>query len=331
MSTNSGPATGTGAADVLADAATAALRAPSIFNTQPWHWRVDGGALELSADRSRQLPNVDPDGQMLTLSCGIALHHALTALAAEGWTAQVRRLPDPDRPDLLAEITLGEHHHPEPAALRRYEAIQMRHTDRRPFTDQPVPIDALAVLREAAQGGGVHLQPLRPEQLPELIVAAGDADAAESGDPGYRAELREWTNRPPGAGDGVPLETAAGHGRRRVSLRDFALTGEQGWPTGPDLDTNAVYAILYGEHDDRTAWLRGGEALSAVMLAAVTAGLSISPMSDIVEVGSTRNALRHLLGGIGYPYLALRIGVTGADTAAPGTPRREASDVIELE
>jgi nitroreductase len=58
------------AVDVLAEAAIAAGAAPSIHNTQPWQWRVHADAVELRAARDRQLTATDPDGRMLTISCG---------------------------------------------------------------------------------------------------------------------------------------------------------------------------------------------------------------------------------------------------------------------
>ncbi|WP_433531637.1 nitroreductase family protein [Micromonospora sp. CA-263727] len=54
---------------------TQATRAPSVFNAQPWKWRIGGGVGQLSADRGRQIPSIDPDGRLLVLSCGAALHH----------------------------------------------------------------------------------------------------------------------------------------------------------------------------------------------------------------------------------------------------------------
>ena len=124
----------------LTAAAEAALRAPSIFNTQPWHWHVTADALELSADPARHLPVVDPDHRLSTLSCGIALHHARTALAADGYALDVERLPDGDNPDLLARIRITGRRTPDPADVRRYEASLIRHTDRRLFTDDKLQL-----------------------------------------------------------------------------------------------------------------------------------------------------------------------------------------------
>ena len=87
---------GTATTNALADAARSAGSAPSIANTQPWHWRARGDTLELSADTSRQLNTADPEARLLTLSCGAALHHARVALSAAGWQVEVDRVPDPE-------------------------------------------------------------------------------------------------------------------------------------------------------------------------------------------------------------------------------------------
>ena len=47
--------------EVLAAAVLQALKAPSVFNTQPWRWTVDATA-ELRADHSRQLRVADRSG-----------------------------------------------------------------------------------------------------------------------------------------------------------------------------------------------------------------------------------------------------------------------------
>src|SRR4051794_28635610 len=114
-----------------------ATRAPSVHNTQPWHWRGSASELELYADRTRQLTAVDPDGRNLVLSCGTALHHAQVAAAALGWGVRVRRLPDADRPDLLATLTLSRRA-PSRHAAEQLDAIERRCTDRRRFTSWPV-------------------------------------------------------------------------------------------------------------------------------------------------------------------------------------------------
>ncbi|MCW2641197.1 MAG: nitroreductase [Dactylosporangium sp.] len=316
--------------DALTTAAEAALRAPSIFNTQPWRWHVGPDALELSADPDRQLPAVDPDHRLTTLSCGIALHHAHTALAAEGRTDTVDRLPDPARPDLLARIRITGQHAPQPADIRHYQATLIRHTDRRLFTDQPVPPDALDRLRDAAEGQGAHLSLLRTEHTPELAAAVSHAQAVQMVDPTYRAELARWMRAAEAGGAGVPADTATPPTPRTVPVREFSFEGTGDLAPGTGHDETATYAVLAGDADDPPGWLRAGEALSAVLLTAVHENLAVSPMSDVIEVPATRIQLSTMLGGIGYPFLVLRIGVAEPATRIPASPRRDPSEAIEV-
>jgi hypothetical protein len=318
----------TPAAQVLTRAAMTAGAAPSVFNTQPWRWRVVGDVVELRADRTRQLAAADPDGRLLTVSCGAALHHLRTALAGAGWQCEVVRRPDPAQPDLLAQVRLVGQAAVDPIAVRRQQAIALRRTDRRPFADVEVPTSGLDALRDAAEGEGAHLHLLHSDEMITLASLAGEAAAVESADPRYRAELAAWTSRPETAGDGVPAETAADRTPRTVPARDF-IPGVVAVASDQPADRFARYAVLFSDTDDPAAWLVAGEALSAVLLTATIERLAVSPISDIVEVPATRHRLRGLLGGIGYPALGLRIGMPGAASAPADTPRRGTAEAIE--
>jgi hypothetical protein len=182
----------------LVAAARDAMLAPSIFNTQPWQWRISGAALELRADRSRQLIATDPDSHGLLLSCGAALHHARISLAAAGWRFSVERM----RGDALARVTLFEQGQPDPSATVLREAINRRRTDRRPFADKPVASEFLQAMSEAAAGEGVRMHRVGMDQMPMLAIAASLANVGEMSDPAYRLELMRWTNRPEWSADG---------------------------------------------------------------------------------------------------------------------------------
>jgi hypothetical protein len=317
--------------DALKSAAEAALHAPSILNTQPWRWRVTGDALQLSTDPDRQLPVIDPDHRLTTISCGIALHHARVALQAEGYAGDIERLPDPSRPELLARITVRGPRRPTTSELRDYDSILVRHTDRRLFADVPVPAEALNDLSQAAAAQGGHLYILRTDDTPVLAAAVSRAQEIEIEDPAYRDELAAWTNRDPASHDGVSPDTATPPAPRTVPVREFALDGGAQLPAGEGTDRQARFAVLAGDEDNPLSWLRAGEALSAAMLAAVHDGLSVSPMSDVTEVGGTREVVRGMLSGIGYPFLVLRVGVAEPSVGVPSTPRRTAADAIDVD
>jgi len=312
----------------LEQAATAALHAPSVFNTQPWSWRIDGDTMELHADPARRLEITDRDGRLLVLSCGAALHHALTALAAAGWSADVVRRPDPARPSLLARIRVGAPTVAGPAVERLASAIPRRRTDRRPFGPRTVTDEELSRLRLAVEASGAYLHVVPHDQVAALAISAELAGHAELGDRDYRDELRQWTHRPDGSGDGVPADTAVEPGLRRVPVREFAPDEPAGLEVGTAHDEGAAYVILFGRGDDLGDLLRGGEALSALLLLATADGLATAPLSDAVEVEWPRLLVRGLLAGLGEPYLVVRLGYPAEAEPLPPRPRRQATEVI---
>jgi nitroreductase len=316
-----------GKATALARAAGMAGYAPSIHNTQPWRWTVLPDRMELSAERDRQLAATDPEGRLLVMSCGAALHHARLALTAQGWDCAVTRLPEAQRPDLLAVVTPTTHATPEPASMRLVQTMEVRHTDRRPVSDRSVPDDAVKVIAEAAREQGPHLHVLTGEQVYDLASAADRAAAVEAADEQVQEELAYWISR--GDGLGVPAHTLPSVApATTVPGRDFGRPGTL--PTGPGHDRAAHYGLLYGDGDEPLWWLRAGEALSAAWLTATALGVSIVPLSVVIEVLTTRTVLRRMVAGMGWPYLVLRIGIADPDHSGPAhTPRLAPSQVVD--
>lgn len=311
-------------------AAQVARSAPSILNTQPWHWRTTETTLQLWADHSRQLLVADPDGRLLTISCGAALHHASLTLAVMGREITVRRLPDPAEPDLLAVIDLTGEYTATSAQRAAYAAISQRRTDRRAYTADPVdPAEARALVA-AAEEAGAHLHLVHDDDISELAATAAQAGELQLTDPAYRRELSSWVTPTeyPTNGAGVPLGTVVASGPRRVPVREFAPTGRAGLPAGDHTDAGARYAVVFTDGDGPEDWLRAGEALSAVLLTATASELATAPISDVTETTLTRERMRRMLAGVGYPQMALRVGHAPAGNP-PASPRRRLQDVLD--
>jgi nitroreductase len=318
------------ATPALTGAAQAAGYAPSIHNTQPWHWRVESDVLELHAEPARQLTTSDPDGRLMVLSCGAALHHARTALAAGGWAADVDRLPDPSRPTLLARVRVTGHTDADPHAMRHLQTIRIRHTDRRPVSDTPVEVAVLDAVRSAVEGEHTWLHLMRREDVVDLAAAAGRAQTLETLDPQWRDEMAYWAGGVRGDGLGIPASAIpAEASQTTVPGRDFGVHGDL--QVSAEHDGAATYGILFGPEDTPMAWLRGGEALSAGWLVAIELGVSLVPLSAAIEVDITRAIIRRLISGLGEPLLLLRLGHPDPDRAGPPhTPRLQPSQTIEI-
>ncbi len=317
-------------ADVLRRVVELAQRAPSVHNTQPWHWRGDGTALELCADRSRQLVVSDPDGRNLVISCGAVLHHALVVARALGLGTDVVLLPDPEQPDLLArvELSAGE---PLPSASDVLEAVAQRCTDRRRFTSWPVPDERLTHLAAQATAWSSRALPLTDVSerfRAELLMnRAVDLQAA---DESRQREQAEWLNA--GAFDGVPSSVIPAPAdvlvRRPGRFRSGFLDDEE----SREVEGADGLIVICAPTDDTMAWLRAGEALSAMWLEAAREGLSLVPLTQVVEFTQTRDALRlEVLGGLAHPLMLVRVGWQAISRSQlPPTPRRPVGEVLEL-
>ncbi len=313
-----------------------AVRAPSIHNTQPWRWVFRHGALELYADRSRQLPALDPDGHSLLLSCGGALALAQLGFAAAGWSSEVDRKPDPDRPDLLARVRPLGRTPVTPSTVELARAAERRHSERLPFTAGPVPAATVDALLAAVAGPDVYGHPVEgPDEKLDLAVAFSWADGVETADPAYRAELARWTRYPDvAAPDGVPSSAVphlpAGSPRHTdVPMRDFGVPG--GRQVAPEVDEQPLFLVIFTTDDDRTARLRAGEAYVRLALEVERLGLASSAMTQAVDLPAVRERFRVLMNWPDHPQLVLRVGWPPAGRPAPATGRRPLSAVLTIE
>ena len=309
----------------LAEAAGVGGLAPSIHNTQPWRWRVDGDTLELYTEPPSQLPASDPGGRTMVLSCGAALHHARTALAALGWRVEVDRMPVPGRPRLLARLRLSGRLAVTREAMRSLHTIRSRHTDWRPVAGTPVAPGAIDAIRVAVEVENAWLHTLRPGDVLDLATAADQAQTLEEFDPKWREEIAylaqtcvDGFDVPDAANpDGGPKTTATGR------------TGDP--PVSTVRDDATVYAILFGTEDTPSAWLHAGEALSAAWLTAIEHGLSVLPLSAVAEFETTRVILRRLLAKLGDPFLVLVFGRADPNPVGrPPTARHRSAQVVEV-
>ncbi len=170
--------------EVMRAAFVLATRAPSVHNSQPWRFGVGDRSIHLYLDSLRVPAPTDADQRDAVSSCGAALHHLRIALAAMGWSAVVRRLPDPADPDHLASLSVVPHR-PTMNELALSDAISRRHTDRRKFSAKPIPPGSVGLVRERAKAHGASVRQAEGttrEQLVEVLDAAAARNVGISDD-----------------------------------------------------------------------------------------------------------------------------------------------------
>jgi hypothetical protein len=316
-------------ASAVRRAAVRATLAPSVHNTQPWRFLLSGTTLEVHADWSRRLRVLDPRGRQLLISCGCAVFNARVALAAAGYAATVERFPDPSQPNLLARLSLLQPRTDRLPISGLDSVIEGRHTNRRRFVDEPVPVDLVDALVQIANDEGAELFPIVwPEHRLATARLNQRADELENIDPAYRAEMRAWTSDDPHRLDGVPamaVPHVTGGARDDVPIRDFDTRGSGTLPTETQSSLQQCMLLLGTAQDTPNAWIRAGEALEHMLLEITRRGYVASPLTQLIEVGVTNAQLRQELQLTMYPHVLLRVGRA---PATPATRRRRLVDML---
>jgi nitroreductase len=305
----------------------AAVTAPSMHNTQPWRfsYRETDQTIELYADPARALQHADPQGRAVHIACGAALFNLRLAIAVAEREPVVRLLPRAHDPLLLATVRLAGRYRPGQSEQELFAVIGERHTNRDPFSDQPVPTGVLAELVEAArlEGAAVHiLDQAAAERVLSLTAAA---DRAMRDQPGYRSELAKWTGGQRER-DGIP-DSAFGPrvADGSLPLRDFTLGLPPSQARYARFEASPQLAVLSTRSCGRADWLRAGQALQRLLLLATARGVAVGHLTQALETADAW-LVRDPGSGIEHPQMVLRLGY---GTAAHPSPRRPVSEVLD--
>ena len=310
--------------DELIAAVEAAVRAPSLHNSQPWRFRLRDGGIELRVDRDR-LPAMPARDWGARISCGAALYNLRLALAVAGRPADVRMRPYTGDPSVAARLVPGDPRPPARAERELYEAIARRRSNREPFFVTPVPGDLRTRLIQAARTEGGWLEMvIGPAAVAAVAEIAHAANRVLDRDTAYVEELARWIRHVPAA-DGVPVSAGGPVGEPQDVLPQRAFGARTRAP-GRDFEPEPLVAVLGAAGDTQVDQITAGQALQRVLLTATDAGLAASMLSQPIEVPSAREQLRLALGRFGTPQMVLRLGY-----GQPGfpTPRRSVAEVVD--
>jgi nitroreductase len=311
---------------IFTDAVAAAVRAPSLHNSQPWRFRLTGDAIEVYADLKRRLASTDPTGWGMRISIGAAICNLRLALIEQGQPTTVTLRPDPANSALMARVVPVRPRPATPVEHELYAAIAKRHSNRQPFAEVLIPGDIRTRLLNAAHDEGGWLDFLiGPTALDGIGLMARKADQTLAANPAYQKELAAWSRRGADAVDGVPAH-AGGPAPEPYDLlarRDF---GGPPRAAGQEFEREPLVGVIgayYG--DTATAELFAGQVMERTLLTATVNGLAASLISQPIEVPAYREQLRLALGRRHAPQMVARFGY--AVSTSP-SPRRPLTDVI---
>lgn len=275
----------------------AGVLAANPHNMQPWRFAVADSSVELYADPQRRMPHVDPFDRERHIGFGCALQNMVLAAQARGYVPTVQMLPDGDT-DLVAHVALAGGSRPTStleSAL--YGAIGQRHSNRGPYTGQPVPDAAVTGFAGLADGtsdlGLVWVrEPLERRALGQLLVDAAQAvvdDEQQSLD-GY-AWFRDSRAAIDRHRDGLTLD-CQGLSEPVLTLAKILpassrTAGDDFWvqqTRDVHTKTAAAYGVIVAQDArDARQQLAGGMLLQRIHLAATAKGIALQHMNQITE------------------------------------------------
>ncbi|MCV7031080.1 Acg family FMN-binding oxidoreductase [Mycobacterium sherrisii] len=309
-----------------------ACRAPSLHNSQPWHWIAESGSVALFVDRNQNIPATDKSGREAVISCGAALDHFRIAMAAAGWSANVETFPNPNNLDHLATIDFVQVGYVTQARRDRANAILRRRTNRLPFRAPKHWASFEPVLRSAFDSDLVGMDVLPDDARPRLAEAARLTEALRRYDDSYHAELHWWTGRMTGA-EGIPESALASESdNRRVDVnRRFPIDPSNERSSAGTYD-QATILLLSTAGDARADALNCGEALSAILLECTMAGLATCTVTHVTELQASRDMIADLVTRpAAVPQVLIRVGIEPEDEPTPEpTPRRPLHEVLDI-
>jgi hypothetical protein len=273
----------------------AAILATSMRDTQPWRFRFRHHIVEMHRELDQDLCVLDPDGRMSTIAIGAAAFNIRVAAASLGRRTSMAVLPDPDHPDMVAEVGIESSiidiaaDVAEPARLFPY--LSRLRGGQRHASPRPIPATVREELAQAATVEGAVLEWIDNDARTRWLLAVG-SDSERVHDRVVAAETGEHPAR----------------------------------ETAPDTEGRpSTLAVVWTPHDDPQSWFLAGQAMQRVLLVATTYGLAGSMLDYPLEHADLRWLVRERRSGWIEPQVVLRFGY---GPEAPSAPRRHAAEFV---
>ncbi len=296
-----------------------AILGPSIYNTQPWQFEINGKECRVFADRRYALPVIDPDDRSLVIACSAAVFSLRTAINYFGYDSKLEILPASDKEDLIAKVTLGDKKDAEEAddldkAL--FKSIVEFEKNHGIYSDKKVSNEDIEEFKTACLAEGAWLYICDEDEKKTVVKMVTEADHIQSMNKNFRREICQWIDkRREGSFDGLP-EYGVGfsHTMNQFSphiIRRFEGDNKEPISDIDFADSIPMLAILGTFSGGAKERIMTGQAFMRLCLLAHSRGLSVSTLNQVCEVPEMRLRLHDEINQQGRAHIIMRIGYGG--------------------
>ena len=275
-----------------------ATLAPSSHNTQCWKFRLEGPAITIRPDFSRQCPAVDPDDHHLYISLGCATENLLHAALAHGLHGDAKYDASQD----AIRVALSP---AQAQASALFHAIPLRQCTRGDYDGKALSTVELGLLERAGTSNGVRMLMLteRPA-MDHVLDQIVQANTVQMADPAFIKELKAWIRFNPSEAvrtqDGLFSLTTGNAaiptwlGQRAFGM--FFKPQNENDKIAQQIRSSAGIAIFTGQLADKAHWVEVGQCYERFALQATALGIRNALLNQPVEVPSARTSFAEFLG-----------------------------------
>jgi nitroreductase len=299
-----------------------AILAPSNRNTQPWFFTLGRDQISIHAELSRWQPVSDPQQRELRISIGCALENLLIALQHFGFGHHVTLCPGARDASILVQVAVLDNVESLPVRPPGlFGAIVRRRTHHGRYRARAIGASALRRLQQCNIDTDLRLlltQSVSIKRAAHELMLTGEALGLA--DAKYREELAECI----GAGNfGAPWLLAVAQ-QFAVAHLGARLADPRG--ARRSLQRSPVFGLISGSTGTGDAQIRAGQLLERLYLTATLQGLSLQPVSQLLEFDRVKAGFSRLFRAGGEPIVPFRLGY--ADASGHLTPRLPLEEVM---
>jgi hypothetical protein len=166
---------------------------------------------------------------------------------------------------------------------------------------------------------------LSPRDAALVLQLAGAAEARLATDFDHRVELAEWVGTT--GEDGIPASALGSRpDRQPAPVRDLGYAAPNAVRPEGSFERQPQLGVLSTARDEPGDWLRAGQALQRVLLAATRHGVATSLLYQPIELGDMEHREGSWWPWPECPQIIIRFGYgpRGADT-----PRRPVAAILD--